>query len=281
MFDTRSMSKKRSKAGDEILGARRRRSILSVISTLVMLGSIILVGAPANAMPTSNLCSFAVFIGVRGTGAAAGTNLTHNGRVWTTGGHGTQVAPVVTGLYNLPDMPFYFESLAYPALPTLGPSIQDGVAKLTAELNYVAQTCPYSPIVLAGHSQGAAVITQTLTTSLLLSATAKANIRNVVLYGDPYYQRGLITNYPDRANNGALWDPMVQNKVRLADYKYWGWPAGGNSEAWIYKVREYCNIGDYFCQNNTADSGFVIHNSYAQYANSVTGWIQYSMTDAN
>ncbi|MBO9626651.1 MAG: cutinase family protein [Microbacterium sp.] len=285
MSRMQSLSRESSRQNVSTSKTRRRQHIFGTITALALFGNPIFGGVPAaTAAQATNLCDFAIFIGVRGTGAAAGTNLAHNGRVWTTGGHGAQVAPIVTDLINSGDMPFYFESLAYPATSVLGQSIDDGVAKLTAELNYIAQTCPWAPIILAGHSQGASVISRTLAgpNIALLSADAKAAVSSVVLYGDPFYETGRITNYPDRPNNGAFWDPTdIYDKSKLADYRHWGYPAGSSTQTWLYRVREYCNIGDYFCQNNKADSSFVIHNSYIQYATAVTGWITYTLTDFN
>ena len=251
--------------------SRRRRGIISAIGALTMLGSVLFGGASANAALSSSMCDFAVFVGVRGTGAPAGSNLVHNGRVWTNGGLGDQVAPIRSALINVPDMPFYFLSLAYPATAALSPSIEDGRLKLIAELNYINQTCPYAPIILAGHSQGAQVISKVLTgaaTSPLgapfnLTPAAKANIRAVVLYGDPFYESGKLTNYPNRPKNGLLSTIPYTQKNSLATYNYLGWPAGSNSQQTVYKVREFCNIGDFFCQSNPGDSSYAIHNDGA------------------
>ncbi|PRA81349.1 cutinase family protein [Microbacterium sp. MYb66] len=273
-------------------GARRRpkgdrhRVVLSAVGALTMLGSIMFGGASASAAASSSMCDFGVFVGVRGTGAPAGSNLVHDGRVWTTGGFGDQVAPIRTALANVPGMKFYFLSLAYPATGVLSPSIQDGKAKLISELNYITTTCPYAPIILAGHSQGAQVISQVLQDTVNfpsgapvgLNPRTKANIQNVVLYGDPYYESGKATNYPNRPKNGLLSTVPYTKKNPLATYSYLGWPAGGSSQQTIYKVREYCNIGDFFCQSDPADSNYAIHNSYGQNANSVAGWIQYTLT---
>lgn len=227
------------------------------------------------------MCDFAVMIGVRGTGAAAGTNLVHNNRVWTSGGMGSEVAAVRSSLIGVPDMPFYFLGLNYPATSVLAPSIQDGVSKLQAEINYISQTCPYAPVILVGHSQGASVISNMLTGVNTLTPAAKESIKDVILFGDPYYNSGKVTNYPNRPNNGLFSQIPYTAKNPLANYRYWGYPAGSSAQQWIYRVREYCNIGDYFCQSNPGDSNFAIHNAYDQYASSVAGWIQYTLTNPN
>ncbi|MCS3442212.1 cutinase family protein [Microbacterium phyllosphaerae] len=263
----------------EQLGARRRKrgALASMLAALIV-SMVGLGGAPANAALSSNMCDFAIVVGVRGTGAPAGSNAVHDGRVWTNGGLGDQVAALRSSLINLPDMPFYFLGLNYPASPVLQPSIQQGVSTLIWELNYINEKCPYAPIILAGHSQGAAVISHMLASPGFLKPEAKAGIRNVVLFGDPEYKTGMVTNVANKPNNGLLSAQLLFPKTALADYKYWGYPEDSNVEQWLYKVREYCNAGDYFCQSNFADSDFTIHNQYKQYAPGAAKWIQYTLT---
>lgn len=74
---------------------------------------------------------------------------------------------------------------------------------------------------------------------------------------------------------------MAQSKLSLANYRWWGYPAGGSSEQWDYRVREYCNVGDFFCQYNDGDSNYAVHNDYGQCASSGAGWIGYTLTSPN
>ncbi|QYM64310.1 cutinase family protein [Microbacterium sp. Se5.02b] len=195
------------------------------------------------------------------------------------------VAGVRTSL-GVSGMPFYFESLNYPAAPPphLEDSVNLGVSRLSAEVNYVNQTCPYAPIVLIGHSQGAMVVSHLLTGATVpaLTTSAKNNIRAVALFGDPQYRTGMLTNFVNQPNNGLLSQSLTFPKSSLASYRYWGWPYGATTaEGWVYKVREYCLAGDFFCQSNPNDSSYAIHNSYGQFAGGVAGWIQFLLTDSN
>ena len=122
---------------------------------------------PADASSTNNLCGFGIFIGVRGTNAAAGSSLAHGNRVWLSGGFGDQVADLKSILASSTDpIPYFFESLNYPASGDIGivPSEIAGRTNLVNELNWLSNQCGASlpAVVLAGHSQGALVIEDAL-----------------------------------------------------------------------------------------------------------------------
>lgn len=166
--------------------------------------------APATATTASGPCEFAVLISVRGTGADGGSGLAHGNRVWTSGGEGPQLSVLVNNLKG-EDFPVYFESLNYPA--TAGnyeSSVQAGAVNLVNELNWLSTACGnYVPaVVLAGHSQGAHVISEALghaqwPNGPTLTARAKAMVRAITFYGDPQYATGDTWNAP--ASPGGVW----------------------------------------------------------------------------
>lgn len=266
--------------GQTIPIGRTRRLLLGLISTTALALGIGFVATPANASTTSNICEFGVFIAVRGTDAPAGTTSTHGGRAWTAGGTGDQIAPLKTSLAKS-YLPFYFESLSYPAAGGGGypNSVNAGSATLMKELDYLSTACGsiMPAVVLAGHSQGADVIANALSR---ITARAKTMVRAVVLYGDPAY----LPNHPfnaigDGKGEGVLARPSAVWSI-LDGFRFWGWPQVGTSKAWVYKVRSYCKTGDAFCQSGLSSSARAIHNSYTTATADASSWIMYMLTSA-
>lgn len=141
-----------------------RSRVAALVCAAVMTFGTIATAPSATAASTSNPCDFAVFIGVRGTGAPAGSASAHGGRVWTSGGMGDQLS-VLAGKIGSELYPTYFSSLNYPASATnYSGSVATGSATLINELNYLSTLCGgYGPaVVIAGHSQGAHVISDAL-----------------------------------------------------------------------------------------------------------------------
>lgn len=270
---------------------RKLRRMLAATFVLVMASTLGVGVQSATATSTKNFCEFAVFIGVRGTGAPAGATAAHSNRVWRAGGLGDQIAP----LRNLVDdnvYPVWSASLNYPASTNYEASVSAGADTLTTELNYLASACgPYSPgFVLAGHSQGADVIARALSwgnwpNGVQLSQDAKNKIKAVVFYGDPRFYPGDTWNAPGSPSQQGLMPRNAILKEELKTYRFWGWPQGSTnpSPTWVSKIRSYCYAGDFFCQNNPNDSGFAIHNSYGSstQTSKATSWIDYMLTDSN
>lgn len=248
-------------------------------------------GAPASAAPSSDPCKFAVFIGVRGTGAQGGSGPTHGGRVWTSGGMGDQIAPLASKV-STEAYPTYFEALNYPATaPDYLQSVASGSTALINELNYLSTLCGgYGPaVIIAGHSQGANVISDALGNGQwpqgpTLTAQAQKMISAVVFYGDPQYWPTDAWNAPySPGGYGAL----QRNTLVAADlgtYRVWGWTQGSTNPnpTWVPKIRSYCATGDFLCQNNPGDGNFAIHNSYGKTTTTIAAnWIRYMISDFN
>ena len=288
MFSRRGTEARRVSPGS---GGRARRVFTTISAAavgVIVAGS---VSAPANASSTNNLCEFGVFIAVRGTGAPAGSSLAHSNRVWLSGGQGPQVADLkgrLAGATTDP-MPFYFESLNYPAAKGTGliASVAAGRNTLVMELNWLSNQCGsiLPAVVLAGHSQGAMVITQALSAfvdgSPNLTSKAKTMIRAVALFGDPNYSNTDPFNAPGSPSVQPLLHRVAGTSTELAAYKYMGWPQASKAKGWVYKIREYCLAGDLFCQSGTSPRAESIHNSYAP---SKTGqaqlWIDYMLSSS-
>lgn len=258
---------------------KRRLSMLAaaIVATIAISGA---VAAPAQADATSNKCGAAyVFIGLRGTGAPAGSTLGAGGRTWLSGGFGDQVAPLATKWRNTPGVPVYTESIAYTAGPVDNnylSSVNDGTNKLLAELTSLL-SCQIRPmVILAGHSQGA---------HAMLNAIASPNFTNemkymvkaVVSYGDPTFVSGRNYNSPNAAPSGAGQFPRpVASYSYLEAFQTYAWPPNDPSATgprWMSKIRSYCFSGDWACQAAPYNAqSNALHNTYSALDNAAYTW---------
>ena len=225
---------------------------------LVAALSVLVFAAPARAgtdFITADPC-VATFIGVRGTGEAAGSGTMHNGRVYQVGGLGTRLVPLTLGFSSDPDIPVFMEQLVYPAsaFPAWGTSnqlytnsVNTGATNLAAEIEYIASICPHTNILLAGYSQGAQVIGNVLAGSPALSAAARARVTAVTLFADPSYNFGEKWDY-----NYQLLGQGVFHRTPGA-FSSWtrqGWLPGDTAPSQQTIVRSYCLANDMWCQGN-------------------------------
>ncbi|MGN8552898.1 UNVERIFIED_CONTAM: cutinase family protein [Microbacterium sp. SLM126] len=232
------------------------------------------------------MCDFGVFLSVRGTDATAGSGTNHSGRIYGSGGHGPQISPLVTKMVQS-YMPMFIGSLRYPATggSTYGQSVRTGRDILVTELNWIATQCGgYLPAtVLAGHSQGAHVILDALTDTLVgpnLKPGTKMMIRAVVLYGDPTFRPHMPYNAPGSpAGFGGLGRTSVSTD-QLKLYRVWGWSMESMSPdpAWVPKIRSYCKTGDLWCQSGTGSNALAIHNSYTTETTRANDYIHHMLS---
>ena len=275
-------------------GLNRKGNLRKRVAAILCAAGVVLTGfmgaAPANAAGASGPCDFAVFIGVRGTGAPGGSNVIHSGRVWASGGMGDQIS-ALAGKESAAPYPVYFESLVYPASTDLTNSVAAGSATLINELNYLSTVCgSYAPaVVIAGHSQGASVIESALGNGQwpqgpTLTDRAKSMIKAVTMFGNPGFFPGDVYNAPYSPGGTGLFprNQVVYNN--LTGYRFWGWSQGSTIQnpSWQPRIRSYCASGDFFCQNNPGDSNYAIHNSYKTTTMSFAdSWIHYMLTSTN
>jgi len=268
-----------------------RRTAVAVLGAIAMVASLF---SGANAASAATICGDAVFLGVRGTDAPAGSGSAHSGRIWTSGGMGDQVASLYTQVVGT-GIPYYSASLNYPASggANYSSSVETGVNTLVAELNWLATQCgSVLPIViLAGHSQGAQVILDALSWATFpygteLTPNAKKMIRAVAVFGDPTYLPNRSINAPMSASGVAHGifprNLILADSLENSDYSFYGYPYGEHGMGTVYKIRSYCLAGDFFCQSDLSDSNFAIHNSYASPTTgaviNATNWITYMIS---
>ncbi len=263
----------------------RLRRLTGAIAALLLAAGLGAVAAPPASATSAGICDFGVLLTARGTGAPAGAGLAHSNRVWTTGGHGDELLSLAWHFKSTSPLPMYVASVNYPASGDANyfNSVMTGRANLVNEINWLVQQCgTYTPaIFLAGHSQGGAVVLDSLlqvSAAPNLSARAKSAIRAVVVFGDPNFSPNQPYNAPGSPTNtdGLMGGGIQAYNDQYASYRSWGWPMGGSGEGWVYKVRSYCYAGDYFCNRGTGPNAMAIHNLYGE--NSTTAarqWMEY------
>ncbi|MWV74030.1 cutinase family protein [Rathayibacter rathayi NCPPB 2980 = VKM Ac-1601] len=227
---------------------------------------------PAVAAEESNRCGSATVIAVRGSGEQAGSGSAHGDRTYASGGMGGVLQKMAGGLQGDRDVPVIAEGLKYPAnmvnpgdLNAYFESVNTGAKNLVLEVQDLARSCPNSPIVLAGYSQGAEVVRTAITGTDYqgqhygLTADDKKHLRSVVLFGAPSYHGGEPWNAPDSGPKNGMtgWDGNPYGSLTVAA----SLPSSKNDTSSI--VRSYCLTDDYFCQSNYTIQGMYVHSSYA------------------
>jgi pimeloyl-ACP methyl ester carboxylesterase len=233
----------------------------AAIALTVVAGSV----TPASAAAVADPCAAkAVFVGVRGTGAPAGTAATRSGNAWTSGGHGL-VASLAQNYAKQGTFRVYVESLAYPASSDYFASVAAGVKKLKAEIGYINTTCKgRTKIVLAGHSQGADVVLDTLAS--LPAGRLKNLVVSASVFGDPTYVAGQKYNAAGSGRANGLLPRSAKERAVLNSYTF-----RNDSGAAQSRIRSFCFAGDFACQAAPSNArSHAIHNSYR--ATDAAGW---------
>lgn len=250
------------KQGGAASRGRRLRALVVSVGVLLPFGAVF---APTDSAEAA-ACPAVAFIGVRGSFEPAGTGTSLSGQSYLTGGFGGQVDALIdTLLVTHPDLPMTLSAIKYPATVVPGEdavnyaaSKDAGAKALIAEMNYQAKTCSASNIWLSGHSQGADVIGQVLSTptSNQLSQRAQQLLNGVILFGDPTYKAGERINY---ASNTGTRSGVVANTRTTGSLN--GWTGSSVGDGPIPLVRSYCHADDLICQlgSTTSTAG---HNSY-------------------
>lgn len=241
--------------------ARKLLRKLAVVGVVAgMLAGGVAAAAPASAQ-TTNPCAFAVFIGVRGTDAPAGSGKSAGGNGWTSGGFG-DVVNQLASKYKSATHPWqaYVVSLNYNAsLVDNNPvNIATAAQKLANEVNWYANNCTYGPaVIIAGHSQGAGVVTNMLNNAgSLLTTKARTMVRAVALFGNPGFWAGRNWNASSSPKTGGgLYtigtSAASQNAVTANVNKFF-----------FGRVQDYCRAKDWVCQAGSAVNN-TIHGAYS------------------
>ncbi|MBT1631460.1 cutinase family protein [Curtobacterium flaccumfaciens] len=253
--------------------AQRRSTIHARLRTIagVTLGAVLAIGPAVTFTATADAaeaCPAVSFIGVRGSWEDAGTGTSASGSSYQSGGFGHQVSAIIEDLRLVhPDLPMNTYGIKYPASVT--PAFEDasylsskdaGAKALIAEMNYQAAACPATSIWLAGHSQGADVMGQVLSTptSNQLSTRAQQVLNGVILLGDPSYRTTERINSEMNTGKGAGLTARGRTTGSMD-----GWTGDSFTYGAIPLVRSYCYTDDLICQaGSTVDTG--PHNSYNQ-----------------
>lgn len=240
------------------------RALGASLGIALVIGPIVV--ADSGAQAAAEACPAVSFIGVRGSFEDAGTGTSASGQSYQSGGFGGQVSALIETIrLTHDDLPMNTYGIKYPAsvvpggdYPNYVASKDAGAKALIAEMNYQAAACPATNIWLSGHSQGADVIGQVLSTptSNQLSTRAQQVLNGVVLLGDPTYQPGERIN---SADNDAPASGILATRRTAGSMD--GWTGNSAGFGAIPLVRSYCYAKDIICQAGSA-SGTGPHNSY-------------------
>ncbi|KAK5662612.1 hypothetical protein OQA88_8526 [Cercophora sp. LCS_1] len=149
-------------------------------------------------------------------------------------------------------------------------SVQIGVANATSQITAYAARCPESKLVLCGHSEGAAVIGNTIgggstsfpgcqmpaTTGLDPDSSPGNTIRAVALTGDMRHAASQSYNVGTGAARSGIW---VRSATELQ---------GLNK--WATKIRSWCDSGDPVCAGG---SNVQAHGAYMNIKAEIAAWI--------
>lgn len=150
----------------------------------------------------------------------------------------------------------HHEALIYPASLSFLSSYHKGVVRLLALISNYSETCPNPRFVLMGSSQGAAVVADVLCGSIRptgpyssppLSDKYAANIKSVVLMGDPTHMVGMGWN----ANNTEA--AKTNGDVTRTVFSY--------CARFYNRAISWCDTGDQYCSKTYK---YGVHTSYVK-----------------
>lgn len=169
--------------------------VKSILSTAALSG--LAVAAPADLESRQTTCPGVHVFGARETTAPAGY------------GSSSTVVNLVLGAYSGSTS----EAINYPACGgqsscgsvSYANSVVQGISAITSAVNSYASKCPSTKLVIVGYSQGGQITDDSFcgggdssesysNTAVTFSAAAVANIKAVILMGDPRYVAGLPYN---------------------------------------------------------------------------------------
>lgn len=210
---------------------------------------------PAGAALVKNNCANSV-IAARGTDVPSPKTKKRNGRVWEGAGYGPILARLVKRYADSP-VKVNTMGLVFPASggTDYTASVNTGVSNLIKEVNWIARSCPSNTrIILLGHSQGAQIILDALS-SEKMSSGALSRIKAVAVFGDPTYLDNRAIDAPSNPVGSGIFFRSGASRKWLDNYKTPG-RLGGQQ-----KIRSWCYKKDIIC-NSPLTGNFDVHSSY-------------------
>jgi len=163
-------------------------------------------------------------------------------------GLGVLIGPLAQRVTRATSLTVRSTAVDYPA--TLGNyqnSVRQGVADLAEKIEATVASCPATKIVLAGYSQGAQVVGDTIAGSgrrgqPAVDEAAIGRVAAITLFGDPTFTAGEPFNAANRNRNGVF-------------------PRGrGALDAVADRTRSFCNTDDRFCQGGRSLAAHLNYN---------------------
>lgn len=253
-----------------LIGIRRRRRFTVALATAGALVAGMMAGAPANAALVTTNCAPLSVIAARGTNVPSPDVKSRNGRVWEGAGYGPVLARLVASYKKMPAK-VNAMGLVYPASGGVGyfTSVNAGVDNLVRGVNWIARECSSSSrIVLLGHSQGAQVVLDALSSGRM-TATALLRIKAAAVFGDPTHGPKRKINAPGNPEAYGIFSRAKSSREWLDNYKTPG-NLGGK-----HKIRSWCYPKDAIC-NGGLGTDMETHSSYLNTSarrNAALNWI--------
>ncbi|WP_328477394.1 cutinase family protein [Actinoplanes sp. NBC_00393] len=212
---------------------RRSRMVTLVAAGAVVIGGMAVAPLTFAAEAPRNGCADVEVLGARGTTERPGL--------------GVLLTPLAQRITRELPQTVRTTAVDYPASFNYTASVRQGVADLTAKVQRTAAACPETKVVLAGYSQGADVVGDTVTGPL---AGDLDNVAAVLLFGDPSFTAGEPFNVTDGNRSGIF--PRGRNRLAaVAD-----------------RTQSFCNRNDRFCQGGTSLAAHLNYNQFLDDASS-------------
>ena len=215
----------------------RRRTLTSAVLTAAAVVTVLTAGPAGAAPPPPTGCAQVEFIAVRGTNEA--------GPVGVLQGLANAVSAssrLTMNVYGLP----------YPATSDWVNSVNAGKSLLSQRIAAQAAACPNKRFVVAGYSQGAWVVGDSLVGGgggwpSPVDPVYAPKVAAVVMYGDPRFRSG------EAFNAGTAGVNAPRNGIIPRDL--------GAFALYANRTRNYCELDDTICQWGSSGSGHFVYPS--------------------
>jgi hypothetical protein len=213
----------------------RRRTLTSAVLTAAAVVTVLTAGPAGAAPPPPTGCAQVEFIAVRGTNEAGPVGVLQ------------QLANAVSASTRLTVNVY---GLPYPATTDWVNSVNAGKSLMSQRIAAQAAACPNKRFVVAGYSQGAWVVGDSLVGGgggwpSPVDPVYAPKVAAVVMYGDPRFRSG------EAFNAGTAGVNAPRNGIIPRDL--------GAFARYANRTRNYCELNDTICQYGSSGSGHFVY----------------------
>lgn len=236
-----------------IARSTRKAVALVAVLSLACTGAVVLITQQTANAAT---CTPVLFVGVRGSGEAAGLGPT----IQDTYNNFKASESQSTTLYALPytasPVPVVNRGASISAFIN---SVNSGKTMLVNYINAQVAQCPTQKIVLAGFSQGALVIVETMRT---LSVATMQHVSGISLLGDPAFDPKFAGNVGTYSKNDS---GIVSTFTSVyKSQSYLPSTVSGNAKSYCLAYDPVCNYSIVSLTNCLFSGNNCTHNLYVQ-----------------